>query len=94
MTDVTEQVDCFETGPFGLSWTAGGADDDANLHLIWSEKAGPVPQLPGIARFGNRVILRATLLELGWKASATYDTPGFVFNLAPPLTNNEERFCI
>ena len=80
-----------DVGSVRVSWTVSGADDDANLHLIWCENGGPVPDLPGIAGFGNRVILRAMPSELGGDASATYDTPGLVFNLTLPLANIEEK---
>ena len=68
-----------DVGSVRVSGTVSGADQDANLRLTWCENGGPEPVLAGTSGFGNRVILRAMPLELGGKASVTYDMPGMVF---------------
>jgi PAS domain S-box-containing protein len=80
-----------DAGVVQLSWRVSGGDNGVNLDLSWRESGGPEPVLPSTAGFGNRVILRAMPLELGGKASATYDTPGLAFNLTLPLANIEEK---
>ena len=57
--------------------------------MTWRESGGPERVLPGDAGF-DRVIMRAMPLELGGKATATYDEPGVMFDHTLPLENIEE----
>jgi two-component sensor histidine kinase len=71
-------------GHVDIKWTFDGAATAQRLHLIWTEKQGPVVQPPAKRSFGTRLI--ETLgRQLKGNVHLTYAPGGFVYALDVPL---------
>jgi two-component sensor histidine kinase len=85
---------CTNTTKFGALSTSAGHVDIAwkvdgptqRLHLAWTEKGGPVVQVPTMRSFGTRLV--ETLgKQLKGVVLLTYEPSGFVYRLDVPLTS-------
>jgi two-component sensor histidine kinase len=85
---------CTNTSKFGALSLPGGhvdiawaIDDSAQrLHLTWTEKDGPVIQVPTMHSFGTRLV--ETLgKQLKGVVLLTYEPSGFAYRLDVPLTS-------
>jgi len=72
------------TGHVDIVWMVEGPTQ--RLHLTWTEKGGPVVQVPTMRSFGTRLV--ETLGEqLKGVVLLTYEPSGFVYGLDVPLTS-------
>jgi two-component sensor histidine kinase len=71
-------------GRVAIAWTVEGSA--SQLHLTWSEKDGPMVQVPTRRSFGTRLI--ETLgKQLKGEVQLTYEPSGFVYALDVPLSS-------
>jgi two-component sensor histidine kinase len=71
-------------GHVDIAWTVDGPTQ--RLHLTWTEKGGPVVQVPTMRSFGTRLV--ETLgKQLKGVVLLTYEPSGFVYRLDVPLTS-------
>ena len=71
-------------GHVHIAWTVDGPTQ--RLHLTWTEKDGPVVQVPTMCSFGTRLV--ETLgKQLKGDVLLTYEPSGFVYRLDVPLTS-------
>jgi two-component sensor histidine kinase len=67
-----------DTGTLDLS----GRTEEDEVHLVWSETGGPhVDQIPEMAGFGSRMILRSVATQLGGSLTYDWQTSGLVATL-------------
>ncbi|MEF2551594.1 MHYT domain-containing protein [Aurantimonas sp. A2-1-M11] len=79
------------SGPNGcvrVDWGVRAAERDVEtmiLTLNWSERGGPVVQIPNAKGFGSRLLSLSIEKELGGRAELRYNTEGFACSLTIPL---------
>jgi two-component sensor histidine kinase/CheY-like chemotaxis protein len=85
---------CTNTTKFGALSVAGGhveikwSTDDAGqrVRLTWTEKGGPVVEVPTRRSFGTRMV-RSLGQQLSGEVHLAYPPEGFVYTLDVPLTS-------
>jgi two-component sensor histidine kinase len=71
-------------GRVEIAWTIDGPTE--RLHFTWTEKDGPVAQIPTHRSFGTRLI-ESLGKQLKGDVVLTYEPRGFVYALDVPLTS-------
>ena len=71
-------------GRVDISWTID--DEKQRLHLIWTERGGPLVKPPTRRSFGTRM-MESLGQQLNGQVQLNYDPSGFVYVLDVPLSS-------
>jgi len=80
-----------EDGSVRIEWTVEPSPTGRRLHLIWTEKDGPVVVAPLRKGFGSQVLERGLAHELGGTVQLEYLSEGLVcmLNIPAPVSDHE-----
>jgi PAS domain S-box-containing protein len=69
-----------------ISWMVATDSDMRRLHLLWTEKQGPLVELPTKTSFGTRLLQRVLEREIGGTVELSFLPEGFCFKAVAPLS--------